>query len=124
MHGIREMPTPYFSIITNQVTAINRILTCQPCRLKTICRRYGAREQLVSRWPPPPVPGSYTWAVEHGGHCIGSAGLRVDPDQHCAAYTVGLFAAGLHGRGLGRAITGLVLSWGTVALCRPWQLGA
>jgi RimJ/RimL family protein N-acetyltransferase len=58
-----------------------------------------------------PGPGSYQWAVEHEGHCIGSAGLRVDADQHCATYTVGLFVAGLRGRGLGREITRLVLSW-------------
>jgi RimJ/RimL family protein N-acetyltransferase len=36
----------------------------------------------------------------------------VNPDQHCATYTVGLFVADLRGRGLGREITRLVLSWG------------
>src|SRR5262249_40595477 len=41
----------------------------------------------------------------------GSAGLRVDPDQHCATYTVGLFVAALRGRGLGREVTRLVLAW-------------
>jgi len=73
-------------------------------------RRYHTREQLTAGRGPLD-PGAYTWAVEHHGHCIGGAGLRVDPDQHCAAYTVGLFAAGLRGRGLGREITRLVLSW-------------
>jgi RimJ/RimL family protein N-acetyltransferase len=50
--------------------------------------------------------------IEHEGHCIGSAGLVVDADQHCANYTVGLFVAALRGRGLGREATRLVLSWG------------
>lgn len=74
-------------------------------------RRYSTREHLISRWPPPPEPGSYTWAVECDGHCIGSAGLGVDADQHCATYTVGLFVADLRGRGLGREVTRLVLAW-------------
>jgi [ribosomal protein S5]-alanine N-acetyltransferase len=73
-------------------------------------RRYHTREHLTAGRGPLD-PGSYTWAVEHDGRCIGSAGLRVDPDQHCATYTAGLFAAGLRGRGLGREITRLVLSW-------------
>jgi len=73
-------------------------------------RRYHTREHLTAGREPPD-PSCYTWAVEHDGHCIGSAGLRVDPDQHCAAYTVGLFVADLRGRGLGREITRLVLAW-------------
>jgi hypothetical protein len=32
-------------------------------------------------------------------------------DQHGASYSVGLFVAGLRGRGLGREITRLILSW-------------
>jgi RimJ/RimL family protein N-acetyltransferase len=72
---------------------------------------YGTREQLVSRWTPRPEQGRYTWLVEYGGHCIGSAGLDVYVDQHCAAYSVGLFAGELRGRGLGREVTRLVLSW-------------
>ena len=73
-------------------------------------RRYHTSEHLtVGRGPRD--PGAYTWAVEHDSHCIGGAGLRVDPDQHCAVYTVGLFVAGLRGRGLGREITRLVLAW-------------
>ncbi len=62
-------------------------------------RRYHAREHLTATRCPPD-PGTYTWGVEYDGHCIGSAGLRVDPDQHCATYTVGLFVAALRGRGL------------------------
>jgi len=73
-------------------------------------RRYHTREYLIAGQVPP-EPGGYTWAVEHDGRCIGSAGLRVDAGQHCATYTVGLFVAGLRGRGLGREITRLVLSW-------------
>ena len=73
-------------------------------------RRYHTREHLTSRREAP-YPGGYTWAVEHEGRCIGSAGLRVDSDQHCATYTVGLFVAGLRGQGLGREITRLVVSW-------------
>jgi RimJ/RimL family protein N-acetyltransferase len=73
-------------------------------------RRYRTREQLTSGRRPPD-PRAYAWAVEYGGHCIGSTGLYVDPDQHGATYTVGLFAVGLRGRGLGREVTGLVLSW-------------
>lgn len=73
-------------------------------------RRYHTREHLAAGQRPD-EPGCYTWAVEHEGHCIGSAGLRVDADQHGAVYTVGLFVAGLRGRGLGQEITRLVLSW-------------
>ena len=72
--------------------------------------RYHTREHLLTTRPPP-QPGAYEWAVEHDGHCVGSAGLRVDADQHGASYTVGLFVAGLRGQGLGREITRLVLSW-------------
>jgi ribosomal-protein-alanine N-acetyltransferase len=73
-------------------------------------RRYHTREHLTAGRRPD-EPGSYTWAVEHEGHCIGSAGLRVDADQHGAVYTVGLFVAGLRGQGLGQEVTRLVLSW-------------
>ena len=72
--------------------------------------RWHTREHLVAGYPAP-LPGAYEWAVEYEGHCIGHAGLRVDAGQHRATYTVGLFVAGLRGRGLGREITRLVLSW-------------
>ena len=71
--------------------------------------RYHTREHLLANRTPP-QPGAYEWAVEHGGHCVGHAGLRVDADQHGASYTVGLFVTGLRGQGLGREITRLVLS--------------
>jgi len=74
-------------------------------------RRYHTREYLTARRPPPD-PGAYAWAIEYDGRCIGSAGLRVEPDQHCATYTVGLFVAALCGRGLGREVTRLILAWG------------
>jgi RimJ/RimL family protein N-acetyltransferase len=73
-------------------------------------RHYHTREHLTAGCEQP-GPGTYTWAVEYDGHCIGSAGLRVDADQHCATYTVGLFVAGLRGQGLGSETTRLVLSW-------------
>ncbi len=73
-------------------------------------RRYHTREHLTAGRDALDT-SRYTWAVEHDSRCIGSAGLRVDPDQHCATYTVGLLDAGLRGRGLGREITWLVLSW-------------
>src|SRR5262249_58631626 len=72
--------------------------------------RYHTREDLTAHRGPPD-PKAYTWAIEYDGQCIGSAGLRVDPDQHCATYTVGLFVAALRGRGLGREVTRLVLIW-------------
>lgn len=74
-------------------------------------RRHHTREHLTARREPPDK-SAYTWMVEYGGHCIGSAGLRVDADQHCATYSVGLFVAALRGHGLGREITRLVVSWG------------
>ena len=74
-------------------------------------RRYHTREHLAAAARRPPDPGAYTWAVEYDSQCIGSTGLRVDPDQHRATYTVGLFVAGLRGHGLGREVTRLVLSW-------------
>jgi [ribosomal protein S5]-alanine N-acetyltransferase len=72
--------------------------------------RYHTREYLLAGRKPP-EPGAYEWAVEYDRHCVGHAGLRVNIDQHRAVYTVGLFVAGLRGRGLGREITRLVLSW-------------
>ncbi|MEU0071291.1 GNAT family protein [Streptomyces sp. NPDC006332] len=73
-------------------------------------RRYHTREHLTASQRSPD-PGAYTWAVEYAGRCIGRAGLGVDADQHCATYTVGLFAADLRGQGLGREVTRLVLAW-------------
>src|SRR5215469_3450479 len=73
-------------------------------------RRYHTREYLTARRSPSD-PRTYTWTVEYDGHCIGSAGLEVNPEQHSAEYTVGLFVAALRGRGLGREVTRLVLAW-------------
>jgi RimJ/RimL family protein N-acetyltransferase len=73
-------------------------------------RRYHTRDHLAAARGPA-GPGACAWAVEHEGRCVGNAGLHVDDGQHCAAYTVGLFVAGLRGRGLGQEITRLVLSW-------------
>jgi [ribosomal protein S5]-alanine N-acetyltransferase len=73
-------------------------------------RRHHTREYLAAG-DGPAAPGCYAWAVEHEARCIGSAGLRVDADQHSATYTVGLFVAALRGRGLGQEITRLVLAW-------------
>jgi [ribosomal protein S5]-alanine N-acetyltransferase len=73
-------------------------------------RRYHTREYLTAT-KSPPDPRTYTWMVEYNRHSIGSAGLEVNPDQHHAEYTVGLFVAALRGRGLGREITRLVLAW-------------
>jgi RimJ/RimL family protein N-acetyltransferase len=74
-------------------------------------RRYHTREHLTGDRVPPD-PSAYAWAIEHEGHCIGSARLVVNRDQHCATYAVGLFVAGLRGQGLGREVTRLVLAWG------------
>jgi RimJ/RimL family protein N-acetyltransferase len=74
-------------------------------------RRYHTREDLVGGRLGQD-PGAYEWAIEHQGHCIGSARLAVDRDQHRATYAVGLFVAGLRGRGLGQEVTRLVLEWG------------
>lgn len=74
-------------------------------------RRYHTREHLTAARGSP-TSNAYRWAVEYDRHCIGSAGLHMDTGQHCASYTVGLFAAALRGRGLGREETRLVLSWG------------
>jgi [ribosomal protein S5]-alanine N-acetyltransferase len=73
-------------------------------------RRYHTREYLTAD-SSPPDPRTRTWMVEYEGHCIGSAGLEVTPEQHSAEYTVGLFVAALRGRGLGREVTRLVLAW-------------
>lgn len=78
-------------------------------------RRYHTREHLMARQQPP-EPGTYIWAVEYDGHCVGSARLRVNPDQHRATYSVGLFVAALRGRGLGREVTRLLLAWAFDAL--------
>jgi RimJ/RimL family protein N-acetyltransferase len=75
-------------------------------------RLYHTREYLAAGAGQPDEPGVYSWVVEHDGHSIGSARLRVDADQHSADYSVGLFVPGLRGQGLGREITRLVLSWG------------
>ncbi len=73
-------------------------------------RRYHTREYLTAT-SSASDPRTYTWKVEYDGHCIGSAGLEVNPQQHYAEYTVGLFVAALRGRGLGREVTRLVLAW-------------
>ena len=58
-------------------------------------RRYHTREHLIAA-SSPPAPRTYTWMVAYGGHCIGSAGLEVNPEQHSAEYTVGLFVAAVN----------------------------
>jgi RimJ/RimL family protein N-acetyltransferase len=78
-------------------------------------QRYHTREHLTGdRFPSD--PGTYNWAIEHDDECIGSARLVVDPDQHCATYSIGLFVPALRGLGLGREVTRLVLIWGFVGL--------
>jgi RimJ/RimL family protein N-acetyltransferase len=72
-------------------------------------RRYHTREHLAAGQGPA-EPGNYRWALEHEGHCTGSAGLRAGVDQHCATYNVCLLVPGLRGQGLGREITRLVLA--------------
>jgi [ribosomal protein S5]-alanine N-acetyltransferase len=73
-------------------------------------RRYHARDDVAARFLAN-EPDAYTWAVEYEGRCIGGAGLRVNRDQHRAAFRIGLFVAGLRGQGLGRQITRLILDW-------------
>ncbi len=73
-------------------------------------RRYHTRETVTGD-AGPAEPGSYGWAVEHEGHFVGGAGLRVDAGQHRATYTLGLFVPDLRGHGLGKEITRLVLAW-------------
>lgn len=76
-------------------------------------RRYHTREYVMASLAPPEptLCGIYPWVVEYDGHWVGHASLGVDPGQHCARYTVGLFVADLRGRGLGREVTRLVLAW-------------
>src|ERR1700722_8310843 len=73
-------------------------------------RPYHTREYLTAA-SSPPDPRAYNWVVEYDGHSIGGTGLEVNPEQHGAEYTVGLFVAALRGRGLGREVTRLVLAW-------------
>jgi RimJ/RimL family protein N-acetyltransferase len=74
-------------------------------------RRYHTREHPTAAREPV-NSDTYSWAVEYDHHCTGSAGLHVDTGQHCASYAAGLFVTALRGRGLGREVTRLVLSWG------------
>lgn len=74
-------------------------------------RRYHARDNGAAVRFLASEPDGYTWAVEYEGHCIGAAGLRVNRDQHRAAFWIGLFVADLRGRGLGRQVTRLILDW-------------
>jgi RimJ/RimL family protein N-acetyltransferase len=73
--------------------------------------RRHTRESLETTATAPPAPGTIDWAAEHGGRCIGWAGLRVDPGNHRASCTVGIFDPAMRGRGLRREITGLVVDW-------------
>ena len=84
-------------------------------------RRYHTREDLTAqmRSPDTGLTGSYDWAVEYDGHCVGHAGLSVDSAQHSARYTVGLFVPALRGRGLGREVTRLVLACASNWRCWP-----
>jgi RimJ/RimL family protein N-acetyltransferase len=75
-------------------------------------RRHHTREYLMAgQSPPRPNRSECSWVVEHEGHSIGSAQLRVDADQHCATYSVGLFVPELRGCGIGKEVTRLVLGW-------------
>jgi RimJ/RimL family protein N-acetyltransferase len=81
-------------------------------------KRDCGQEHRPGRWRTAAEPGQCPVggdrlgrAVEHDSHYTGSARLRVDPGQHCARYSAGLFVAGLRRRGLGREITRLLLSW-------------
>ncbi len=69
-------------------------------------RRGGGEDGHRYRTHEHPAAGSarprsdyYAWAAEHEAHCIGSAELRLDVDQHCATYTVGVFMAASRSRG-------------------------
>ena len=73
-------------------------------------RRYHTREHLTGACGPPDR-GTYRWAIEYDGQCIGSARFVIDRDQHSGSYSVGVFVADLRGRGLGREVTRLVLAW-------------
>ena len=73
-------------------------------------RLYHTTEYLTAR-SSTQDPRAYSWKVEYDGHCIGSAALDVNPGQHSAEYSVGLFVAALRGRGLGREVTQLALAW-------------
>lgn len=73
-------------------------------------RRYHTRDEVAARFLAD-QPDAYAWAIEHEGRCIGGAGLRVNRDQHRAAFWIGLFVPELRGRGLGRQVTRLILDW-------------
>jgi [ribosomal protein S5]-alanine N-acetyltransferase len=73
-------------------------------------RPYHARADVAARFLAD-EPDAYAWAVEYEGRCIGGTGLRVNRDQHRASFWIGLFVAGLRGRGLGRQVTRQVLDW-------------
>jgi [ribosomal protein S5]-alanine N-acetyltransferase len=73
-------------------------------------RRFHTRDDVAERFLAD-EPNAYAWAVEHQGRCIGGTGLRVNRDQHRAAFWIGLFVPELRGRGLGREITRVVLDW-------------
>ena len=73
-------------------------------------RRYHTREHLAGGCGPA-ESGTYAWAIEYEGQCIGGARLIADADQHSATYAVGVFVASLRGRGLGREVTRLVVAW-------------
>jgi [ribosomal protein S5]-alanine N-acetyltransferase len=73
-------------------------------------RRYHTRDVASARFLAD-EPDAYTWAVDYEGRCIGGVGLRVNRDQHRAAFWIGLFVPDLRGRGLGRQITRLILDW-------------
>jgi ribosomal-protein-alanine N-acetyltransferase len=76
-------------------------------------RRYHTREHVTAILQPSEstINGTYFWAIEHEGHCVGTATLWALAYSHCATYSVGLFVAALRGRGLGREVTRLVLAW-------------
>jgi [ribosomal protein S5]-alanine N-acetyltransferase len=82
-------------------------------RLEWDGRRYHTREKVAAFLKPsrPLTSGVYFWAIEHEGHCIGTATLSVLAYEHRGRYSVGLFAGDLRGRGLGREVTRLVLAW-------------
>jgi hypothetical protein len=88
-------------------------------------RRYHTREYLTAT-SSRPDPRAYTWMVEYNGHSIGSAGLEVNPGQHCAEYTWACSsppcaAGGWAVRLPGRCSLERLMGWEcTASSCRRW----
>lgn len=55
----------------------------------------------------------YSWVIDVDGRCVGTAGFhQISKEDNSARYRIGIFDPALYGRGIGTAVTMLLLQYG------------